>query len=273
MFCNLSGQSINIHKSKILFSKNCPLNTAKEITNCFNIKISQFFGKYLGFPIVEKNPKAADYQFIIAQMRGRLSSWKINFLNIAGRTTLALSTLNFIPNHAMQYTILSARIQKQIDRIQKNFIWGSTNEVKKLHLINWKTITNPKEVRGLNLKMTSSKNTTLLSSLIWHILTNPIAPWANLLITKYGHKRTTHSSFIWKSIPKGWTTCSKGILWQPSRNSNQNIWCSRWIPDLPPLRNCIEGPLQNKEENLKLKDIIINGKWNLSKISLISQYP
>lgn len=56
-------------------------------------------------------------------MCDRLSSWKIKFLNIAGRTTLVLSTLNTIPNHVMQYTILPTKIQKQINQIQRNFIW------------------------------------------------------------------------------------------------------------------------------------------------------
>lgn len=69
-------------------------------------------------------------------MHDRISTWKTKFLNIAGRTTLILSTLNSIPNHAMQYTILPTKIQKQIDQFQRNFFWGTTNEEQKLHLIN-----------------------------------------------------------------------------------------------------------------------------------------
>lgn len=109
---------------------------AKEIASSFNIKIAKNFGKYLGFPILNNAPKASDYRFVIDKMRARLSTWKTNLLNIVGRTTLALATLNSIPNHAMQYTMLPTKIHKQIDQIQRNFIWGTITDRKKLHLIN-----------------------------------------------------------------------------------------------------------------------------------------
>lgn len=101
LFCKLLGQSINLQKFKILFSKNCQPNITKDVASRFNINISQTFGKYLGFLILDKNPKPTYYQFIIDNMRSRLTFWKANFLNIAGRTNLAISILNSIPNHAM----------------------------------------------------------------------------------------------------------------------------------------------------------------------------
>ncbi|XP_070004851.1 uncharacterized protein [Nicotiana sylvestris] len=116
-FSKISRQKINLAKSKILFSKNCPEPDIKDITNILGIRKSEFFGTYLGFPILNNTPRPRDYHFIIDKMRSQLVAWKMNFLNIAGRTTLAHSCLNSIPNHYMQYTVLPKKILKNIDKV------------------------------------------------------------------------------------------------------------------------------------------------------------
>lgn len=75
LFCTLSGQNINLQKSKIILSKNCPSNIAKEVAKNFNINISNTFGKYLCFPILQKHPNPGDYQFIIDNMQRKLTAW------------------------------------------------------------------------------------------------------------------------------------------------------------------------------------------------------
>lgn len=167
----------------------------------------------------------------------------------------------------MQYTIIPTKIQKQIDQIQRNFIWRTTNEGKKLHLINWKTITSTKNLGGLGLNNANSENTALLSGLTSRILSNPTTPWASILINKYSNSRSKNHSFIWKGILKGWTICSKAILWQPRQNFTLNLWDTHWIPKYPPLRNCIEGPLNECERKLQIRNIYHNGNWSFSRIS------
>lgn len=82
-FCSLSGQSINITKSKILFSKNCNHSIITSITTSLGIKKSNNFGTYLGFPILHHIPRPRDYQFLIDKMRTKLASWKMRFFSLA----------------------------------------------------------------------------------------------------------------------------------------------------------------------------------------------
>lgn len=124
MFCKYSGQSINMTKSKIIFSKTCSKEIKVDTSNFFGIKSSTSFGIYLGFPIVDSSPKSKDFHFIIDNMRSPLTNWKINYLNMAGRTTLSSSTFASIPNYVMQYTLLPEKVLKTIDKIQRDFIWG-----------------------------------------------------------------------------------------------------------------------------------------------------
>lgn len=98
-------------------------------------------------------------------MNKKLTGWKTRFLNMAGRTTLATSTLNSIPNHIMQYHKLPKNINRLIDRTQRNFIWGSTAEKSKLHLVNWHTLTDIKNNGGLGIVSAENKNLTFTRTL------------------------------------------------------------------------------------------------------------
>ncbi|KAF3627037.1 hypothetical protein FXO37_30068 [Capsicum annuum] len=105
--------------------------------------------KNRGFPLFHKPPNKADFGYTIDNLKKRLSGWKIKFLNIDGRTTLVKSCLNNIPTHVMHYLKIPASVTKEIDRIQRNFVWGTTDTAKKIHLINWDILSLPKQKGGL----------------------------------------------------------------------------------------------------------------------------
>lgn len=119
-FCTQSGQRINWSNCRIYFSKNCTQDLKDTITRKLNIKSTHSLGRYLGFPI------------IFDKLQSKLVGWKTHFLNIAGRTTLAESSPNSIPTHAMQFTKLPSSITKNIDQIQRIFIWRSTSSKEKI---------------------------------------------------------------------------------------------------------------------------------------------
>lgn len=48
-FSSHSGQRVNFSKSKVLFSKNCDLNTQNDLSSFLGIHHSNNFDKYLGF--------------------------------------------------------------------------------------------------------------------------------------------------------------------------------------------------------------------------------
>lgn len=129
-FCHLSGQSINKAKSKIIIFEHCPKPTQAILSQILMIRVSNSFGKYLGFPITSSKPRVKDFQFVLDNMISRLSTWKSNLLSMAGRCTLATSCLNCLPNHLMKYTLLPAKILSKIDKIQRDFIWGTNGTSK-----------------------------------------------------------------------------------------------------------------------------------------------
>lgn len=73
----------------------------------------------------------------------------------------------------MQYPLLPSKVLKNIDKIQRNFIWDTNDTSKKLHLINWDTISKDNKESGLGIRSPKDKNTVNLANLTWRLLTYP----------------------------------------------------------------------------------------------------
>ncbi|XP_070041017.1 uncharacterized protein [Nicotiana tomentosiformis] len=169
-FGTLAGQKINNNKSCIVFSPNIPQSVQDDI---LNMRFSYQVGKYLGLPITRLQPKSADYQYLLDQMNNRLQVWKTKFLNLGGWTTLVKSVLASIPTSAMQYILLPAKITNHIDKIQQNFLWGSTTTKRKIHLVNWEQVTLPRAYGGLGIHQSISENLALIAGLAWPFRRHP----------------------------------------------------------------------------------------------------
>lgn len=83
-FCEISGQKLNLSKSRVLFSRNCSQEMINQCSTMLNIKASTSFGKYLGFPMFSSRLENRDYQFIIDNIQTKLSGWKTKLLNMTG---------------------------------------------------------------------------------------------------------------------------------------------------------------------------------------------
>ena len=70
-----------------------------------------------------------------------------------------------------------------------------------------------------------------------------------------------------KGIKKGRTTFVKGARWSLGKDSNLNFWSDLWS-DLGPLRSVIQGPIEPDIERLRVKDILIYGSWDWTKITM-----
>ena len=52
-----------------------------------------------------------------------------------------------------------------IDHVNRNFLWGSNDHVRKMHWVNWDVVTKPKDAGGLGLQSAKGRNTALLALL------------------------------------------------------------------------------------------------------------
>jgi hypothetical protein len=65
-------------------------------------------------------------------------------LSLAGRITLCKSVLMSVPLYPMQSILLPKSIFHEIEKICRRFIWADYEGSKKVHLIKWKKICQPR---------------------------------------------------------------------------------------------------------------------------------
>lgn len=129
-------------------------------------------GNYLGVPLLGKSPRQQDLNYLIDlidTVKEKLSGWKANHLSFAGRVTLSKSVIQAIPIYTMMTTLIPKSCLNEIQRLQRNFIWGDLEDKKRMHLVKSDTLILPKECGGLGVKDLSLMNKACLMKLSWSL--------------------------------------------------------------------------------------------------------
>lgn len=153
--------------------------------NELGIKAYADFGKYLGVPITTDKRNTRAFNFIIDKLCSKLSSWKACSLSLARHLTLINTITTAIPTHVMQCTLLPTKVCKEMDKINRNFLWGETTQKRKIHLLSWQTVMTPKRIGGLGIKKSLHRSKAFLAKRLWHIRTNPNELHTFMLKNKY----------------------------------------------------------------------------------------
>lgn len=91
---------------------------------------------------------------------------------MAGRLTLIKAVTSAIPSHLMQTAAIPKGGCDKMDRCQRQFLWGSTNEKRKMHKVNWKKVCKPKNLGGLGIRKMYNVNKALLAKASWKVVSN-----------------------------------------------------------------------------------------------------
>ena len=272
-FCSASGQSISESKSKVYFSPNVDRDIRESLCDILGFNSTPNLGKYLGFPIKHSRTSAQDFNFILDKVKQKLAGWKANMLSLAGRSVLIQASSATIPSYVMQSVYLPQKILDGIDRVNRNFLWGSSDAAKKIHWVGWHKVAKPKEEGGLGLQAAKGRNVALLAKLNWRFHMERGKPWAEVLRMKYCNQRRVNTinanrlpcSQTWRAMKKGMKVFTKGSKWAIGRDSTLNLWQSYWT-EMGPLRHLIQGPLLRGAEVLVVKDIIKDTGWDWDQI-------
>lgn len=155
-FCSLLRQKVSHEKFRVFFSPNVAVDTRVDLFEILGFWSTPSLGKYLGF-LIKHSDINQDFGYIIEQMQNCLARWNANLLSFAGWMVLTQAVTTTLPNYAMQCVALPSKILSSVDRINWNFLWGSTESKKNIHLISWKKFTRPKKEAGLGIQAAKEK--------------------------------------------------------------------------------------------------------------------
>ena len=69
-FCHLSGQKVNLSKSKVFFSPNVNPTLRQHLCGILGVSSTPNIGKYLGFPLRPNGCSSRDFDFIVKKLEG-----------------------------------------------------------------------------------------------------------------------------------------------------------------------------------------------------------
>jgi hypothetical protein len=101
--------------------------------------------------------------------------------------------------------MMSSKIPKtcldDIQRLQRKFIWGDTEDRRKYHAVSWKNITTPKWMGGLGLRNLEVMNQACLIKLVWKLSSGAEEYWCNIMRSKYADDiARLRDSNLWKVL-------------------------------------------------------------------------
>ncbi|KAG7559744.1 Ribonuclease H-like superfamily [Arabidopsis thaliana x Arabidopsis arenosa] len=164
----------------------------------------------------------------------------------------------------------------KLDKAARDFIWGSSGEGRKLHLVSWKNVCLPKKDGGLGIRTACEMNKALLAKLGWRLLHEKTSLWVRVVSCKYKvgdlqdvawTKAKSNWSSTWRSVGIGLReVIYKGYGWAIGDGKSVNFWSDRWLLETPIMDTVIE-PLPAENAIVKARDLWRNGSgWDWEKI-------
>ncbi|XP_057419083.1 uncharacterized protein LOC130713326 [Lotus japonicus] len=266
-FCEASGMKVNLDKSRMLFSKAVDHQRQINLSHIAGISRASDLGKYLGIPLLKGRVTKAHFAFLIGKMSSRLTSWKNNLLNRAGRVCLAKSVLTSIPVHAMQSLWLPDSVCDHLDKLVRKCVWGRGDNARSWNLVSWTELTKPKGRGGLGIRGARANNEALLGKLVHSMLNERDKLWVQCLSTKYLHSgsilvepQRLGTSYVWRGILKARDAVAQGFGVKLGAGTS-SLWYSNWLgtgtlASRLPFVHITDTPLT-------VADVWREGQWNL----------
>ncbi|KAJ4798488.1 RNA-directed DNA polymerase (reverse transcriptase)-related family protein [Rhynchospora pubera] len=196
-FSLASGIELNLSKSALLTFN--LLNYQEEAVQAtLQVPTSSLPLTYLGLPLTVRRPDRLAYQTLIDKVQGKLAGWKSSLLSRAGRVVLAASVLSTIPVYFMTVFKLPVWVIKSLDRIRRNFVWGSSNNTGgSVHLLSWDRVCLPKTLGGFGLRDLRLQNVSLLLRWWWRLYHDKNSLWNKLATVLYGKRNSNIPPLAW----------------------------------------------------------------------------
>lgn len=120
-------------------------------------------------------------QPLIEKARAKLPTWKARLMNKSGRLELVKSVLSAIPLHQLLVLAPPKKSIKQLEKIERGFLWACRAEAKGGHChVNWRRVCKPISLGGLGIHDLERAGLALCLRWLWHSRTNTSRAWSSL---------------------------------------------------------------------------------------------
>jgi hypothetical protein len=211
------------------------------LASIFDCRVVGLHMKYLGLPLGVHYKDTTIWNGVLETTEKRLAGWKLGLLSKGGRLTLIKSTLSNLPTYLLSLFSIPSSVANRLEKLQRNFLWGDTNEETKFHLVKWSLVCSPMTDDGLGIRNLCRFNQALLGKWLWRYATEREAYWRKVVEVKYGSMegdwRTKQVEMpfgvgVWKHIRR-WELFFKFIKFEVGDGTQIRFWHDIWCGDQP----------------------------------------
>ncbi|KAF3778853.1 Transposon TX1 uncharacterized protein [Nymphaea thermarum] len=225
-----SGLCVNPHKSQVisLGEQSAPLSFINSDWQQGSLPLP-----YLGTPLFAGNMQDNLCASLVLKVENKLSLWSSKLLSYAGRLCLIRYVLFSLVGYWCSVFMLPKTIQHKLEATMANFLWGSLEARKGVHLVAWKTICRLVLEGGVGLKRLDDWNKACIGRIMLRLCQDD-APWANFIKKKYLSfhslwtlKRPKKESWLFKGVRKSWNQIQEHVRWSIG-NGSIRFWTDNW---------------------------------------------
>ena len=125
IYCQASGQRINMDKSSIHFAKGVNGNTRAAIMNTLQVHCEALSEKYLGMPSDVGASTNGAFKYFKDKVWKRVQGWMEQSLSAGGKEVLIKAVAQAMPTFSKSCFRLPRGLCQQIDGLLRGFWWGS----------------------------------------------------------------------------------------------------------------------------------------------------
>uniref|UniRef100_A0A251V012 Putative RNA-directed DNA polymerase, eukaryota n=1 Tax=Helianthus annuus TaxID=4232 RepID=A0A251V012_HELAN len=194
VFYACSGLKINFFKSH-LFGVGVEDEALSLMASRVGCLVGEAPFNYLGIPLGANMNRVKNWDPIVKIFKGRLSSWKASSLSIGGRVILIKAVLESLPIYFFSLFKAPVKVIEKLEALMRNFLWGGSEEVRKMSWVAWDVVTRPKRYGGLGINKLKLVNEALLSKWIWRFKYDVDSLWSKVVAACHGNNRA------WSVLP------------------------------------------------------------------------
>ncbi|GLT87684.1 hypothetical protein SLE2022_057510 [Rubroshorea leprosula] len=146
----MSGLRINFSKSS-LYGFNVAERWIRGAAGVLRCGVGATPFRYLGMPIGGNLRRKKFWDPVVTKFHSKLAAWKSAVLSYGGRLTLLNSVLSALPTFFMSLFLMPNSVLAQLIKIQRDFLWGATEDNRKIAWVKWDAICCSKAKGGLGV--------------------------------------------------------------------------------------------------------------------------
>ena len=145
-----------------------------------------------------------------------------------------------MPIYLMFLVCLPRVVRLQLEKIQKDFVWGGGGLEKKPHLVKWEVVCFDERKGGLGVRNLSNLNRALLGNWSWCFAEEKGTLWKQVISRTYGVEergwctrevREGYGVGFWKEIRKELPLMRSNFVFSVGDGRRVRFWEDTWCGD------------------------------------------